>query len=190
MGILSYKAVCRTHNHLCRAVILFELEYSGIVVTLRKAENITDIGSTEGIDTLRIIAHHAHRLTFLCKLPHYSCLQLVGILILVDKQITEFIHILLAHLGELLKKVISIEQKVVEIHCIGLTATLAITAIYIMCIRNARTLVVAHKPCIGSILVWGYKTTLCTRYTFANYSRLVYFFVELHLLHNALYQGT
>ena len=142
MRIFSYKAVGRIHYHLCGAVILLQLEYLSPFIALGKTKNIANIGTAEGVYALRIVAHHAHSLALLGELPHNCRLQEVGILILIHKQITELAHILFAHLGELLEQPVRVEQQVVEIHSIGLFAALAIAAVYITGIGNARTLVI------------------------------------------------
>lgn len=53
--VLFYQAVGRADNGLGGTVILLQLEDLRIGIYFRKIENIVNIGTTEGVDTLCII---------------------------------------------------------------------------------------------------------------------------------------
>ncbi|CDD48497.1 putative uncharacterized protein [Bacteroides sp. CAG:875] len=94
--VFRNQAVGRIDNGLRGTVILFQLEQTGIFIGTGKIQDVVDVGPTEGIDALCIVAHHAHELLFLRKLEHNAVLGKVRVLVLVHQNITETCRILVA----------------------------------------------------------------------------------------------
>ena len=91
--VLFDQAVGRTDNGLGGTVVLLQLEDFGIGIYLGEIQNIVNVRSPEGVDALRVVAHHAYTLILLCQLQHDAVLCIVGVLILVDKHIAELLAI-------------------------------------------------------------------------------------------------
>src|SRR5665213_670916 len=92
--VFSNNLIGRTYNSFGRAVVLFQFKNLGICVMLLKVEYVLNISSTEGIYTLRIIAHHTYIKMPCCKLAQYHILRKVSILVLIYQYITEHILVL------------------------------------------------------------------------------------------------
>ena len=95
----SIRLFGRADNGLGGTVILLQLEDLRIGIYFRKVENIVNIGTTEGVDTLCIIPHHTDMLMVLGKLQHNAVLCKIGILILIYQNVTELVLITRQHLG-------------------------------------------------------------------------------------------
>ena len=186
LAVTLNEAVGSLDNHLCRAVVLLELEYLRSLITLGKAEDIADIGTAERVDALRIVTHHAYCLTCLGQLPHDTALDIVGILELIDKQVSEAVDITVEHLGEILEKTVCIHQQVVKVHCIGKTAPLGIPLVYLVCRRDLGMEVITTQSLVVLIIMRGDKVALGRRDTLGHSIGLVDLLIELHLLDDAL----
>ena len=127
--VLFDQAVGRTDNGLGGTVVLLQLEDFGIGIYLGEIQNIVNVRSPEGVDALRVVAHHAYTLILLCQLQHDAVLCIVGVLILVDKHIAELLAIACQHVRKVAEKDIGIDQQIIEIHCSGLPATLPVAAV-------------------------------------------------------------
>ena len=119
------------HNVLGGTVVFFQFkDFNSIgVKVLFKIENILDGCPTEGVDTLRIVAHHtdiARTSLKVHQLADDPVLQGIGILKLVHHQVFETLAVLFQHLRVLLPQLVKAVQKVVEIHCPGPFATFAV----------------------------------------------------------------
>ena len=83
VAVFRNQAVRRIHDGLRGAVILLQLKQPCIFVCTGKIQDIIDVSSTERINTLGIIAYHAHKLVFLRKLEYDAVLCKIRILILI-----------------------------------------------------------------------------------------------------------
>ena len=99
LAIFLYQTVCRAYNGLGRTIVLLQFKKLGSLIQLGKFQYIVNIRPSEGIDTLRIIPHHAYTLMLPGKLKHNAVLCEVGILVLIHQHITELLRILAANLG-------------------------------------------------------------------------------------------
>lgn len=84
---------------MCAAVVLLEFEQLGALIQTLEVEYIVNIGSAEGVDTLSVIAHYADSVMFMRKQSDNTLLSVVGVLILVNKDISKPLGILAAHFG-------------------------------------------------------------------------------------------
>ena len=76
----------------CEKAIV-ECEKKGRDLAVEEIQDIIDVGATERIDALRIVAHHAHHLTLFCQLIHDCLLGEIRVLILVDQHEVKLIHV-------------------------------------------------------------------------------------------------
>ena len=84
------------------------------------------------------------------ELQHNAVLCKVGVLILVHQKVAELCLIACQHIGMVAKQQEGIEQQVVEVHGIGLPATLPVTAVDIFDGRHTGThIVLLHLVAVG-----------------------------------------
>ena len=185
--VLTYQAVGSLHDELCRAVVLLQLIQPRILVLLLEVQNIVDISPAEAVDTLRIVAHHAHLSVLLCQLKHDSLLGIVRVLILIDQHITETLGILSAYVLMLSEQHVRLYQQVVKIHGVSLAATLGVTAVD-GCHLRPLMMDIVGSPRTGGVCLWQQQVVLGHRDTVAHRSRLIHLVVQLHLLDDALQQ--
>ena len=188
LAVLLYQTVGRSHDHLCGAVVLLQLEHACPCILAGKPEDIVDIGSPERVDALRIVAHHAYMLIVACELPHDAVLCIVGILILVYQHVGKLRGILCQHLGMILKQQVGIQQYIVKVHRPSLSAAFLIAQVYLACLGHLGMSVIGHGKSIGGIHLCGHEAVLGIRYATLDHARLVHLIVELHLLDDALEQ--
>lgn len=80
---------------------------------------------------MRIIAHHTDVLVFFRQLEHNAVLGKVGVLILIHQDIAKLRLIAGKHIRMVAEKQESIEQQIIEVHSIRLSATFPIAAVNI-----------------------------------------------------------
>ena len=112
---MLYQAVGCIHNILSASVVLFKLEQLRIAVYILEVKDIVNIGPSKGIDTLGIIAYNTYIRVVLRKEGNDALLGIVGVLILVYKDILKTLGILLAHLRMVSEEHICIHQHIVKI---------------------------------------------------------------------------
>ena len=161
LTVLCYKTIGRIDNHPCRAIILLKLEYLGATVSFGKAQDIANVRTAERVYALGIIAHYAHRLAFLCQLPHNAGLHVVGILELIDKHVTETLYILASYIGKILEQTVCIHEQIIEVHRICKTASFSIPFIYLIYSRNTGFLIIIAQSLVILIIGCRDKIALC-----------------------------
>ncbi len=112
----------------------------------------------------------------------------VGVLILVDKHISEILLIFPADIRIITQQHIRVIQQVVKIHGSGMAATRAVCTVYSTERRALRSLVGRHLSGIGNIHVRRYQRVFRIGYGSDNGGRLVYLVVKLHITQYSLYQ--
>ena len=118
------------YDQLRRTVVLFQFEESGILILRLEIENVIDIGTTERVDTLGIITHDTHFLALFRQLINNSLLGIVGVLILINQYELELLDIFLSDILVVLEQHPSLNQQIVEVHRIRLTAPFRVPYIY------------------------------------------------------------
>ena len=81
------------------AVVIFQFHHSGVGVTLFKRENISDIRTSERVNGLIIITHHADIVVGTGEGLNHIELQGVGILVLIDHDVAVAQGLLFCHFG-------------------------------------------------------------------------------------------
>ena len=117
------------HDILRTTIVLLQLEEFGTLQLTLESEDIVNIGTTETIDALRVITHGAHTVLLLTELHHDFHLHVVGILVLIDENKVEAVGVFLSNLLMVTEQLERKHQQVIEIHGIGLLATLHINVI-------------------------------------------------------------
>ena len=77
---------------------------------------MSTIGSAEGVDALRVVAHHADVGVGLCQAAYDEILRVVGILVLIYEDVPEPVPVLFQRVGKVPEKDVGVYQQVVEIH--------------------------------------------------------------------------
>src|SRR5262245_48084168 len=89
-------------DRLGAAVVLLQQDHLGLGVVVLERADIADVGATEGIDALIIIADSKDIAIFGSQLLQQHVLDAIGILILVGQQIAVALLVAIEHLGVLL----------------------------------------------------------------------------------------
>ena len=127
--IVMNQTVRSSNDILSGPVILFQLEELRIDIHLLEIQDVVDIGSTETIYALCIIANHTNTLAQIGQKPYNLMLSIIGVLVLIDQNELEFLLIPLGNIRMLFQKNPCIKKKVIEIHHIGSLATFEIAII-------------------------------------------------------------
>ena len=95
---------------------MLERDLRGFGVIFFEIQDVRDVRPTEGVNALRVVAHHAQ--VFMRGREQFRdfVLRFVGILVLVDEDVFEALLIQLQPLGKLGEQFDGLEQQVVEIH--------------------------------------------------------------------------
>ena len=93
-------------------------------------EDVVDISPTKRVDALGIVTHHTHFLTLFCQLIDDGLLSVVGVLILINQYELELLDIFLSDILVVLEQHPSLNQQIVEVHRIRLTAPFRVPYIY------------------------------------------------------------
>ena len=76
-------------DRLGRAIVLLEHHHGGVRERLLELEDVADVGTPEGIDGLVGITHDGDLTVLFGELEHKIVLNGVGVLILVNEDVTE-----------------------------------------------------------------------------------------------------
>ena len=120
------QTVCRIYNILCRTVITLQFKDTASRILIFELQDIVDIGTTERIDTLRIIPYHTDAAMLLTKSLDYQVLRKVRVLILINQHELEETAVFLQHLRMVTEQDICLKQQIIEVHGTGLLATVLI----------------------------------------------------------------
>ena len=138
MRIFINQTIGGIHDSLSGAIVLLQFKNLCRAVIIFKLKDIIDICTPEGINTLRIVANHANTLMLFRQLFHNQVLRIVGILVLVHQNILKIPAVLVQNLWMITKKDIGLQQQIVEIHGVGLSASIGIHLINLVDSWNPR----------------------------------------------------
>ncbi len=152
-GVACYHRVRRGQDRLRGPVVLFQHDHGGIGVILLELDDVTDVGTPEGVDRLVGVTDHAqlgrfHRMIARAlagvhmiarvrarpyrlavdgqrggvphQLPHEDVLGMVGVLVLVDKDVPEPAPVVLGNIREGLQQVHRRHDQIVEVERVRL----------------------------------------------------------------------
>ena len=184
--VLGDEAVGSGDNRLGGAIVLFELEDSEIGVLLLQIENVADVGSAKRVDALRIVTHDTEVVMTLHQLVDNKVLGKVGVLVLVDQDISELVLIKFQHVGIVAEKDIGVEQQVVKVHSAGPGTTGPVGLVDIANERAFRPHVGLIQGGVGGISRGGHQRILGIGDNGLHGRGPVYFIIEHHLLDDGL----
>ena len=190
VAVAANQTVCRLHDGLRTAVVLLQLEEAGTRQLMLEVEDIVDVGATETVDALRVIAHGTHAQLLPAQLHHDRHLHMVGILILIHQDKVKPLGILASHLLMVSEKLEGKHQQVVEIHGVRLLAPLHILPVHLAHLLHVAALVLHKDVGIGIISLRTQQVVLRLRNLGVHGSRLVGFLVQPLLLHYRLDERT
>ena len=101
------------------AIIHFNLEHLRIRITLRKFENVLEVGAPPGVDRLRVVAHYHDVVMIAGEQINEISLNLVRVLVFIDENELELPPVNLGDSLVLLKHRQRLLQQIVEIHRVG-----------------------------------------------------------------------
>ena len=188
VAVMLDQTVSRLNDSLGRTVVLFQFEETRTLKLALIVENIIDIGTTETIDTLRVITHGTNTLLLLTELHDDRHLNVIGILILIHQDIIEAGSIFVANILMFPEELIGKRQQIIEIHGIGLLAALHVSHENLTNLRHLRTLVLLEDSRIALISRSTHQVVLRHRNLGMNGSRFILLIIQPHLLHYRLDQ--
>src|SRR5690606_30006257 len=89
--VFGNDAVCCVDDDFCRTIVLFQFKQPVIGVVFFEVENVVDICSSKGINTLGVIAHNTNIFVQRSELLYNKVLRVVGILVLIHQYMMEFV---------------------------------------------------------------------------------------------------
>ena len=171
--VFLHDAVGSFNDSLSGTIVALKLEEQSIRILMLEVEDVVDIGTTKGVDTLVVVANYADTLVFTSKESKYSLLSIVGVLILIHEHIGKPLGIFSPYRLVFRKQTESENQQVVEVHSISLEESLLIDAIYFCCLRYLRTSITLGNIVVGSISFGSHKFVFSQRNMLMHGSRLI-----------------
>ena len=167
------------------SVVLLKLYDSCIFILLFKIENILYGRAAEFINTLVIVADNAYVLITACKSACKKILKIICVLILVNKNISEFSLIVISYILIFLQKLDRIENKIIKIHCVGIAHTLCIFPVKLTYLYFAHIIALF---CLIIIIIGREHFILCLAYDRKNIAERKHFFVKVKVLDDTLHK--
>ena len=115
--------VRRVHDGGRGAIVLFQFAELVAGVVVSEIQNVLDTGAPERINTLRVVPDHAYILVLFREFLDNKVLRVIGILILVDQNVIEFLLVFFKYFREVTEQYIGLQQQIVKIHDIALAAS-------------------------------------------------------------------
>ncbi len=112
--------VRRVEDGLGRPIVLLEQDHGGVGEGVFELEDVSDVGTTEAIHTLIVVADHGDRAMFRGEPQHQLVLDAVGVLVLVDQQHRETSAVVIEDVGVFAEQQCGVEEEIVEVHRSGL----------------------------------------------------------------------
>ncbi len=112
----------------------------------------------------------------------------IGVLIFVDKHVTEIVLKIFQYIGVIAQKDICIIKQVIEVHRVGNVATVAVCLVYIDSPRAFGGSVRLHQRLVKSIIFRRIQSVLCHGYIAKNSSRPIELFIKPHILYYCPYK--
>ena len=116
--VIADHCIGRIQNMTGGTVILLQLNDFCPRKCTFKIQDIADVGTTELINRLVIIAYHAEVFIFSGQKLNQTKLRRVGILVLIHHDIAETLLIIFQHIRIRLEQIHGFKNKIIEIQCI------------------------------------------------------------------------
>ena len=115
LGVLLDERVGRTQDRVGRAVVLLERDDLRPREVLLELEDVADVGATERVDALVLVAHCADVPVLAAQELQEAVLRVIRVLVLVDEDVAERLPPALERLGEALEDLHREHEDVVEV---------------------------------------------------------------------------
>ena len=155
-------------------------------IVLLEVEDVLDLGTTEGIDGLRVITHHTDVLMDLAELLQDEILRVIGVLILVDHDIVKASGDGHEGLLAVTKQYVHIQKDIIEIHHSRKFALMGIKLINVHYARLLGGSIVLLRRRIAAISARSHQVVLRHGYARKHILRLIDLFVKLEFLYACL----
>ena len=109
-------AVGCINNILGRTIVAFQFHRHCFGVLAVELQDIIDVCPTKRVDALCVITNNADVVVVFREQTHDSVLGIVGVLILIDQNVTKTLCISLTHLFHFVKEKEGVEQQIIKIH--------------------------------------------------------------------------
>ena len=109
------EAVREVEDRLRGAVVLLQPDGLHATVVLLEAQDVLHVGAAPSVDRLVVVAHHAKILVILRQQVDDLELSVVGVLILVDHDVSELAGVFLPHLFVPVEQKRGLQEQVVEV---------------------------------------------------------------------------
>ena len=143
--------VGRVDDRLRRTVVLLQLEDHRRGIILLEREDVLDLGPAERIDRLRVVAHDADLRVGLRQPADDRILRIVGVLVLVDQNISELLLVAGQHVGAVPQQDVGLQKQIIEVHRAVALAALAVDVVNIAEFGNLGLPVLGGAGRIGQI---------------------------------------
>ena len=184
--VVRDERVGRLDDCLRRAIVLLELVDTRRGIIPLERQYILNLGTTEGIDALSIVAHDTYIRVLQCQASHDDILRHVGILILIHKDILKLLLVALRDLGGITQEDVRLQQQVVEVHRTITLAARTVLVVYITHFGHLSLAILTHKHRIGNIGTGGDEAVLGHRYTRSHSLGFIALLGEVFILDDAL----
>ena len=172
------------------AVVALQLHHFRTGVLLLEVQDVVDISTTESVNALRVVAHHADIRLGCGEQREDAVLGLVGVLVLVDEDETEAFAVLAAHLFTVAQEEVGVEQDVVEVKCAGGLEPLLVVPVKGGQFGHAVMLITPQHTAVGGILRREDQLVLGFGDAAEHARGLVNLIVQALLFDEGLHQGT
>ncbi len=108
--VLVNDGVGRFHDGLGGAVVLLQLHYKQVRIVFLEIQDVLNIRTAKGINTLGIVTHHADVLVYCCQFFGDQVLGNVGILKLVHHDVFEALLVLVEYFEVIAEEYVGIEE--------------------------------------------------------------------------------
>ena len=183
------EAVGGIGDGLGRAVVALQLERFDARVKLVQPQYVINIGSTETIDTLGIIAYHTQAVMLAAQLMHDEMLREVSVLILVNKDIAEKLLIQLKYIRMISQHQVGVEQQVIKVHRPGDAAALPIGPVDVHNLGAHGIAVGINQVLVAGIVIGRDQGVLGIADDGLYQRGFIYLIIQSHVLDDELDEG-
>ena len=129
LTIISNQASSCIYNGLGGTIVALQFKKTSFWISLAKVQDIVNVGSSETVNALGIIANDTNTLSLVGKELNYLMLSEIGVLILIDENKMETLLPMSCNLRIMLEDKPSVEQQIIKIHSVSLLQALLIAVV-------------------------------------------------------------
>src|SRR5690606_1324678 len=163
-------------------IILLQLKNLQVGIIFFKIEDILDIGSSEGVDALSIVAHYTDVFVDGGQFTDNQVLRKIGILILIDHEVFKLVLVFMQYIGKLPKQHVRFKQQIIKIHGARFVTTLGIRKVDLSQLSTSIGKIFCLYLFVTGILLCRDQVVLRRGDPVIYKIRIVQLVVQLHLL--------